>query len=419
MFPRSRTREPRLPWLISLASLVSFAAQAAPLGFTTALDLAERQSSALAASAAQREEARLAARPAGALPDPKVIFGIENFPVSGPDAGRLQADAMTMQKIGLMQDVPNADKRQSREEVAAAEVERAHSRYQVARLAVRRDAALAWLDVYYLQRKEALFDALDRENAILANAIQAQIAGGRGQSADVIAPKQEAVQLADRRDDLARDIARAQSRLRQLVGADVDAGLAGEPPALEVDVQQLRQSLHQHPELRAFAAETRKAEAEVREAQSMKTPDWGIELAYQRRAPEFGNMVSLQFSLDLPVSPSTRQNPLIAARQQALLRIDAERDGMLREHTNELEGMLAEVDALTRQLARARQIALPLAEQKLALQTASYQAGKSDLSAVLAARKERIEQRMRVIELEAQRAGVAARLRFAYEEGEQ
>jgi outer membrane protein TolC len=322
---------------------------------------------------------------------------------------------MTMQKISLMQEVPNADKRHAREEVAAASVEVANSRRQIARQAVRRNTALAWLDLYYLQRKEALFDELDRENAILANAVNAQIAGGRGQVADALAPKQESAQLADRRDDLARDIARAQSRLRQFVGAELNDGLAGEPPALEVDARLLRQRLHQHPELLAFAAETRKAEAEVREAQSMKTPDWGVELAYQRRAREFGNMVSLQFSLDLPISPSTRQNPLIAAKERELARIDAERDGMLREHTNELESMLAEVGALSRQLERARQIVLPLSEQKLALQTASYQAGRGDLNAVLTARKERIDQRMRIIELEAQRAAAAARLRFAYE----
>ncbi|KAH1283733.1 hypothetical protein KXX11_003286, partial [Aspergillus fumigatus] len=67
-------------------------------------------------------------------------------------------------------------------------------------------------------------------------------------------------------------------------------------------------------------------------------------------------------------------------------------------------------------LERARQTALPLSEQKVSLQTASYQAGKGDLSAVLTARRERIDQRMRAIELEAGQARTAARLYFAYGE---
>ncbi len=405
-------RRTLLPVLAGVASL----AQAAPLSFTAALELAERQSPKLSANAAQIDAARSMAIPAGALPDPKIFVGIDNFPVSGPDAGYLQRDFMTMQKIGVMQEVPNGDKRRAREAVAAANTEVAGAQRQVSRLAVRRDTALAWLDLYYLQRKSALFDELDHENALLAQVVQAQIASGRSQAADAVAPKQEAAQLADRRDDLVRELTQARAKLRQLVGAAADEALAGDPPALNVDAQHLREHLHHHPELLAFAAETRKAEAEVAEAQSQKKSDWGVELAYQRRAPQFGNMVSIQFTFELPVSPSTRQDPLIAAKQRELARIDAERDGMLRDHINELDGTLAEYAALTRQLERARQTALPLSEQKVSLQTASYQAGKGDLSAVLTARRERIDQRMRAIELEAGQARTAARLYFAYGE---
>lgn len=414
MFPH--TRRIILPLLlVGLASL----AQAEPLTFTAALELAERQSPKLAATAAQIDAARSAAIPTGALPDPKVFAGIDNFPVSGPDAGRLQADFMTMQKIGVMQDVPNADKRRAREAVAAAGVDVAEAQRRVERLAVRREAAIAWLDIYYLQRKEELFAALDRENAILAQTVKAQIASGRAQAADAVAPQQEAAQIADRRDDLASALTQARSRLRQFVGSAADGALAGDPPSLSVDAQHLRGHLHLHPELLAFAAETRKAEAEVSEAQSMKKSDWGVELAYQRRAPQFGNMVSIQFTFDLPVSPSTRQEPLIVAKQRELDRIDAERENMLREHTRELESDLAEYAAISRQLERARQTTLPLLAQKVMLQTASYQGGKGDLASVLMARKERIDQRLRIIDLENSQARVAARLYFAYGEGAQ
>lgn len=415
MSPHTR-RKVVLPLLLAgLASL----AQAAPLSFTTALELAERQSPKLAATTAQIDAARSAAIPAGALPDPKVFAGIDNFPVSGPDAGRLQADFMTMQKIGVMQDLPNADKRRAREAVAAAGVDVAEAQRQVDRLAVRRDTATAWLDLYYLQRKDALFTELDRENAILAQTVKAQIASGRAQPADAVAPQQEAAQIADRRDDLASAQAKARSKLRQFVGSAADDTLAGDPPSLDIDVQHLRGHLHQHPELLAFAAETRKAEAEVSEAQSIKKSDWGVELAYQRRAPQFGNMVSIQFTFDLPVSPSTRQEPLIVAKQRELDRIDAERENMRRQHTRELDSDLAEYATLSRQLERARQTTLPLLEQKVMLQTASYQGGKGDLSAVLMARRERIDQRLRIIDLENSQASVAARLYFAYGEGAQ
>ncbi|MFJ3044720.1 TolC family protein [Herbaspirillum chlorophenolicum] len=400
--------------MLALLAGMSGLAQAGPLSFNAALDIAERQSPNLASNRAQIQAAQSAAIPAGALPDPKIFAGIDNYPVSGPDRGQLNGDSMTMQKIGVMQEFPNAAKRQARVAVAEASIETAEAQRQVERLKLRRATALAWLNRYYLERKVSLFDSLDKENLLWVDAVRAQVASGRTQIADSVIPKQEAAQLADRRDDLIRDLVKSKANLRRYVGGEADEPLVDALPALDIDAGHLRQHLHRHPELQAFAAATQKAQAEVREAQAMKKSDWGVELAYQRRDPRFGNMVSVQFTFDIPVSPSTRQDPRIAAKQQELYRIDADREAMLRDHTNELENDLADYQSLTRQLERANQTALPLAQQKVDLQYAGYRAGKSDLMAVLAARREIIDQRLKIIDMEAQRAAVAAQLYFAY-----
>ncbi|MBI3144664.1 MAG: TolC family protein [Pseudogulbenkiania sp.] len=408
----------RLPLQLSLTGLVGLA-QAAPLTFNAALDQAESSSPALAAQRAQIGASQSAAIPAGALPDPKMFAGIDNYPVSGADAGHLKREFMTMQKIGVMQEFPNADKRRARVEAASAEIEVAEAQSRVARLKVRRDVALAWLNRYALERKLALFDELEQENRLFATAVRAQIASGRAQPADAVMPRQEAAQLADRHDDLTRDLGKARAEMRRLIGAEGDEPLAGEPPTFNLDASTLRQHLHRHPEIAAFGAAARKAEAEVREAVAMKKPDWGVELAYQRRAPQFGNMVSVQFTFDLPIFTTRRQDPAIAAKQQELAKVDAERETMLRDHTNELDSNVADYAALGRQADRARLEWLPLAQQKVDLATASYKAAKADLSAVLTARRELIEQRFKLIELDNQHASVAAKLYFAYGENTQ
>ncbi|WP_050464676.1 TolC family protein [Herbaspirillum autotrophicum] len=402
--------------LLALLAGMSGLVQAAPLSFDAALDIAERQSPNLASSQAQMLAAQALAIPAGALPDPKIFAGIDNYPLSGPDRGQLNADAMTMQKIGVMQEFPNDAKRQARVAVATAAIETAAAQRQVERLKVRRGAALAWLNRYYLERKLALFASLDQENQLWAAAVRAQITAGRGQIADSVMPKQEAVQLADRRDDLVRDLVKAKAGLRRYIGAEADEPLTDALPPLVIDAGQLRQHLYLHPELQVFVAETHKAEAEVREAQAMKKSDWGVELAYQRRDPRFGNMLSVQFTFEIPVSPSTRQDPRIEARQQELYRLDADREAMLRNHTNELENDLADYQTLARQLERANQTTLPLAQQKIDLQYAAWRAGKGDLTAVLGARRELVDQRLKIIDLEAQRSATAAQLHFAYGE---
>jgi outer membrane protein TolC len=391
-------------------------AMAAPLSFTSALDLAERQSPALAANVAQIGAAQSMAVPAGALPDPKLVAGLDNFDVSGADRWRPNGDFMTMQRIGVMQEFPNSEKRRAREEVATAGIDVAQTQGRVVRLQVRRDTALAWLNRYYLEQKLAIFDELEDERQALAVAVKARIAGGQGQASDALLPMQEEAQLGDRRDDLARDIAKAKASLRRFVGSDADEALAGEPPTLEVDPVALHRHVHAHPELRIFEAQLQKTSAEVREAKAAKKSDWGVELDFQRRAPQFGNMVSVQFTFDLPFFPARRQDPLIAAKERDLDRIDAEREAMLREHTNALDNDLADLAALSSQLDRARNTSLTLAREKVDLQAASYQSGKGELIALLDARRELIDARLRVIDLEGQRAAVAATLKFAYGE---
>jgi cobalt-zinc-cadmium efflux system outer membrane protein len=405
--------------LVGAAAWSPLGVTAAPLRFTDALRLAEERAPSLAAQSARVDAARSSAVPAGELPDPKLFFGVENFPVSGPDAGQLERDFMTMERVGVMQEVPNGAKRQARTNLARAQVSRIEAERQVERLAVLRDTASAWLARYYAERRVSLFDELDRENALFADTVAAQVSAGKGMTADLLMPRQEALMLADRRDDLRRDLRQARERLRRRVGADADESLAGQPPAVPADLAAFRHRLHRHPEFAAFDSMTRMAQAELSEAEAMKSPDWAFEFAYQRRAPRFGDMISAQITVDLPVFASRRQDPQIAAKRLELVRVEAERDATLREHAAMLENDLADYERLELALQRSVQSALPLAREKIELLLAGYRTGKAELSALLGARREWIEARLRNIDLEAQRAEAAVRLMYAYPEDAQ
>ncbi|MDB6043122.1 MAG: hypothetical protein JWM63_1673 [Gammaproteobacteria bacterium] len=399
--------------LLGVTALV----EAEPLSFDAALELATRSSPDIAVQTASVEAAQSASVAAGRLPDPKLTVGIENLPVTGEEKGSLTRDFMTMRKVGLMQEVPNSRKREARAAAAEAGAARAQAERRVSILTVRRDTALAWLDRYYLERRGVLLDELERENQLFAQAVQAQFAGGRGMPADVIVPKQEAAEIADRRDELASEIAKSKATLRRWAGAAGDEPLAGDPPALPIDAEHLRGHIHEHPELAVFVPMTQMAQAEVHEAEATKRPDWGVELAYGRRGAAFSDMVTLQVTLDLPVFTRTRQDPQIAARRQELTRVEAQREAMLRDHTQELDAELAEYEVTTRQLARLREVHLSLAQQKVDYQFASYRAGKADLAAVLNARRELIDARLKELEVEGKRTATVAKLYFFYGAG--
>ncbi|MDP3748192.1 MAG: TolC family protein [Phenylobacterium sp.] len=149
--PGRRRAAPRgLPaGLCLVVALTAGPVGAAPVTFAAALKLAEDQAPELQAGALQVEAARSAARAAGALPDPKLQLGLENLPISGPDAGRLDAEAMTMARVGLMQDLPNGAKRRAERDRAGIDVSAAQADRRAVSRDVRVAAAGAWIDLHY------------------------------------------------------------------------------------------------------------------------------------------------------------------------------------------------------------------------------------------------------------------------------
>ena len=408
----------RLLIALLLVGVTPFVA-AESLSLESALDLAARTAPDVQMQDASVDEATVASTAAGRLPDPQLAFGIENVPIEGADQWSLTRDFMTMRKIGVLQDIPNRAKRRAERDVAAAAVSKAQLERRTRLLAVRRDTAVAWLTRFYAERRAALFDDLDRQNRLFASTVQAQLVSGKGTAADAITPQQEAAELADRRDELAREIAQAKSGLTRWIGVAGEEPLANTTPQLAIDPEHLRAHVHEHPELAVFASMTAMAQAEVHEAEATKQPDWGVEVAYAKRGDAFDDMVSVEVTVGLPLFAHTRQDPQIAAKRQALRRVEAERLAMLRDHTQELDNDLAEYEAFSRQLERMRSTRVPLAQQKVDYQFADYRSGQGDLTAVLSARRELIDRKLDLLQLEGQQAVAAAKLYFIYGEGAQ
>ena len=386
------------------------------------LDQALRQAvlsyPALAAQQARVDAARLAQIPADQLPDPKLGIGIDNFPISGPTANSLTADFMTMQRISVMQEVPNADKRRARRATAEARVAQAGAEQQAMRREIRRDTALAWIARLKAEKKLAWFDQLEQENRRLAETVRARIASGQARVDEAVMPKQEALKLADQRDELQAQQQQAVAGLRRWLGQGAEAPLDQPWPTWPIGRTELLAHVQHHPELRVFEPRAQVLAAEQREAEAAKHPDWGVEFAYQHRGQQFGDMVSLGFTFDLPIFAERRQDPLIAAKQAERVGLEAEREDLLRRHTEELERDLAEYERLDRALTRQREALLPLLASKSNLLQAGYSADKASLIEVMAARAESRAAQLQLIELEGQRSTAAARLHFGYGEDE-
>ncbi|MBL8537123.1 MAG: transporter, partial [Hyphomonadaceae bacterium] len=144
----------RVAWLACCALGWAPIAHAQNLSFNDALARAS-DGPRIEAGRASVRAAELAIGPAGQLPDPELVLGLENVPLSGVDRYRLDRDEMTMQRIGVMQEMPSG--LGARRSMAEAEADRAGADLALAELEARLGAAQAWISLHYVERRaEAL-----------------------------------------------------------------------------------------------------------------------------------------------------------------------------------------------------------------------------------------------------------------------
>ena len=395
---------------IALAGSMLAASGAYALSFAEAREIAEQHSPRVSAQRLQIDAAQSVQKAAGTLPDPKLSVGLENLPISGMDRWSLTRESMTGQRLALMQEVPNQAKRAAKVASAQARVERERAALVLQRLQIRQELGLAWIAAQAVEQREQLLTELLAENQRLQDSLPARVAGGSAQAGDLLAAQQEALALSDRRDDLQRDRSKARAMLRRWVGPRADESLQGGTGPLIHPVAQLRAELSSHAELALYPTMQSMARAESHEAQSESRGDWSWEIAYSRRDRRWGDMVSFQVTFDLPWQKDRRQTPMIQAKQRELERLEAEQEDVSRRHLQELDDSAAELQALDSQIERLKSTGLQLAQGRAELALGNYRAAKGDLGAVLGARAQVLETRLRLIDLQAQRDGVTTRL---------
>ncbi len=398
-------------WVLALSAIAA-SAQAEPMTFDQALARAGETAPSVKAAALRVDAARAASRNAGTLPDPKLALGVENLPISGSMAGRFGADQMTMASVGVMQDMPSRPARRAAVERAGAEVGMADAQIGLEARAVRLAVAQAWVEVHYAQVRLAALDEVETAlGPVLDTAPSAVTRGAR--PAETVDPAEWRLALADRRSALTADLARARAALVQWTG-DPEATASGEPPRWDVDPVMLRAGLDRHPTLLAYDAGAQLADADLAGARAALTPDWSWELAYQRRDPMFGDMVSARVTVSLPLRKGERQRPMIDARSADASRARVDREVARRRLTAELDGDLATLQMRRELWARARDGRLPLALRRADLETASYAAGTAGLPNVLAAFTALADAKLDLLDKEADALREAVRITITY-----
>ncbi|MDF0490513.1 TolC family protein [Sphingomonas sp. H39-1-10] len=408
----------RLFLCLPLLAMLPGIASAGPLTFEAALQRARQEAPSLKAKALGADAARSARSAAGALPDPTLGVSVESFPISGPLAFEPQRDDFTMARVGVSQDIPNLARRHAQQARADSDIKAAEADTAVEARTVEVGTALAWINLAYAERRlAALDDVLSRLERVVGTTTSA-VASGNARPAQTLAGRQAVAALQDRRSELVSNVARARATLTRWTG-DPAPEIAGPIPDFAVDAIALRAGLDRQPTIRMIDAQSGQADADVRMANAGRRSDFGVNLAYQRRDPRFGDYVSAGVTLSLPFFTRNRQNAQIAEAQANAGRVLAQREAARRALVADLDADLADHVMHHEQWMRARDTLQPLADQRVKLETASYAAGRASLVDIADAYAALADATLTTLDREALVAADGARLTLTYRSDDQ
>lgn len=386
-----------------------------PLTLMEAQHIAVDRSQQVLAQSALSSAAHEQAAAAGQLPDPVLKLGIDNLPANGPDKFSVTRDFMTMRRIGIMQEIPRAAKRQLKAERFERDAQRVQAQRQLTIANVQRDTALAWLDRYYTQAMRELVQQQLVETRLQVQAADIGFRTGRNSQADAFAARNAVIQLEDRLSQIDRQSRNAGLALSRWVGASVAERLpSGAPPWQSTFLQDevSGEHLKRHPDLLIISAEIDAAETDARLAEANKQSDWSVEASYAQRGPAYSNMLSIGVSIPLQWDRKNRQNRELAAKLALVDEAKARYEDMLRNHEAEVRGWLNDWQTGKERVARYQNELVPTARQRSEATLTAYRTGKGDLAGTLAARRDEIETRMQTLTLEMETARSWAQLNF-------
>ncbi|HET7583495.1 MAG TPA: TolC family protein [Gemmatimonadaceae bacterium] len=367
-----------------------------------------RASPAVHAADARVKAARMRIGPAGARPDPMLVAGVQNFPVSQPGF----TDFMTMKMAGISQTFPFPGKLSLQTRAATDEVTAARAALDAARLEVTAKVKAAYYELAFTDRA---LDIVRRNQAVLTNLIsvsQARYTTGTGTQADVLRARTETANLDDAASAFAEQRRAALARLNAVLdrpsdtpveapavparivraavadsavhvhfASDALGARAADSPLLPLDSLQALAAANS-PMIHEHVARIAAARARVELARKASLPDIAVSLSYGQRQG-FTDMVSATVSIPIPVQKGRKQDAEVAEAVAELTALEAQHREMVNSVNAEVAKQVSDLERARTALALSKRAILPQAQATLASSTASYQVGRLDFAAVM------------------------------------
>jgi outer membrane protein, heavy metal efflux system len=359
--------------------------------------------------AAEEQQAVAAAQ----LPDPQLSGGLKELPIDTPEAFSTRRDNFTEFTIGISQDFPRAEKRRLEGARKQLDADTDRAALDNERRMVRRDASLAWLDVYEAEQGMRLTQRLADEAVLQVQSLEKEYSNGKASQADWLAAKVYSGLAADKTHDWLHHELRARAGLARWIGDDANRPIAASltMPEFTSPLPGLLAGADHHPVIGSLDKQIEASATDIALARQSYKPDYSVEVYYAYRR-DFADFVGVEFKVGLPYFTKNRQDRgLAAAHEQSRASEDRKRDLLRELHANvsqdyldrrHFEERVAEFDASI----------IPDASRRVEAARGAYQAGRGNFDAVLLARRSLLDVQLQRLALVVESARAQARLDY-------
>ena len=260
-------------------------------------------------------------------------------------------------------------------------------------LAIRQEVATNWLALLLAMLEERL---LDQEKQLLSTLIagtDANVASATMPAGDAIAARQTLLKHDNEHAELDARIGTLKATLSRwtLLADPEPSGAVPDFLVAPADPAQLEVLVQSHASVRAATAALRAAEADTAVMRAERHPDWTAELSFGQRDGDRSQMVSLMFSVPLPINRAARQDREVEATHSREIAAAAMVEAARRKALAEIRTMWATWQSASGRLRRFDDALLPLARQQADLAAARYGSGTGTLKDAIEADRNRID----------------------------
>jgi outer membrane protein TolC len=349
---------------------------------------------------------------AAQLPDPQLSGGVKELPIDTSEAFSTRRDNFTEFSIGLSQDFPRAEKRRLQGARKQLDADADRATLDNEQRMVRRDASLAWLDVYEAEQSLKLAQRLVDEAALQVQSLEKDYSNGKVGQADWLAARVDAGVVADKAHDWLHHVLRARAGLTRWIGDAGERPIAESlMPGILSPLPGLLAGADHHPVIGNLDKQIEASATEVALARQSYKPDYSVEVYYAYRR-EFSDFVGVQFKVGLPYFAKNRQDRgLAAALEQSHASEDRKRD-LLRELHAEVNQDYVDRRHYEERVADFDASIIPYAERRVETARSAYQAGRGSFDTVLLARRAVLDVRLQRLALAVESARAQVRLDY-------